>query len=122
MLGREDPRGLHTPLRDGDTDRPEDENYKNSYFINANSRNKPGIIDRARREIEDETEVYSGCYAKVTLDMFPYSQSGNRGVGCGLGNILKWQDGEPLGGRVRPEADFDDEEFDEYDADDDLLG
>ena len=32
--------------------------------------------------------------------------AGNRGVGCGLGNVMKTRDGEPLSGRVNAETDF----------------
>ena len=33
------------------------------------------------------TDVYSGMYARVTVNFFPYDASGNRGVGCGLGAV-----------------------------------
>ena len=33
------------------------------------------------------TDVYSGMYARVTVNFFPYDASGNRGVGFGLGNV-----------------------------------
>ena len=56
---------IKTPLRDGDAERPDDEAYKNSYFIN-----------------------------------------GNRGIACGLNNLQKIRDGEPLGGKSRAEDDF----------------
>lgn len=46
------------------------------------------------------TDVYSGMYACVTVNFFPYDASGNRGVGCGLGNVCKSRDGEPLGSRA----------------------
>lgn len=46
------------------------------------------------------TDVYSGMYARVTVNFFPYDASGNRGVGCGLGNVCKTRDGEPLGSRA----------------------
>lgn len=36
---------IKNPLRDGDTERPDDEAYANSYFINANSSAAPGIVD-----------------------------------------------------------------------------
>ena len=36
---------IKTPLRDGDLERPGDEAYKDSFFINANSTTKPGIVD-----------------------------------------------------------------------------
>ncbi len=46
------------------------------------------------------TDVYSGMYARVTVNFFPYDASGNRGVGFGLGNVCKTRDGEPLGSRA----------------------
>lgn len=52
------------------------------------------------------TDVYSGMYARVTVNFFPYDASGNRGVGCGLGNVCKTRDGEQLGGRANAESDF----------------
>ena len=51
---------LKTPLRDGDLERPDDETYANSYFINANSATAPGIVDADRNTIIDRSEVYSG--------------------------------------------------------------
>ena len=36
---------IKNPLRDGDLERPGDDTYKDSYFINANSATKPGIVD-----------------------------------------------------------------------------
>lgn len=52
------PANLKTPLRDGDIDRPDDEAYKNSYFINANSKDKPQIVDKNVKPILDQSEVY----------------------------------------------------------------
>ena len=40
---------LKTPLRDGDTERPDDEAYANAYFVNANSGTAPGIVDADRQ-------------------------------------------------------------------------
>ncbi len=53
---------LKTPLRDGDTERPDDETYANAYFVNANSSTAPGIVDADRQPIIDRSEVYSGVY------------------------------------------------------------
>lgn len=36
-------------------------------------------------------------YAHVTVRFFPYANFGARGIGCGLGNVMKTADGEPLG-------------------------
>lgn len=52
-FGGKVPASLKLPLRDGDVDRPEDEAYKDSYFINANSKDKPGIVDKGVKPILD---------------------------------------------------------------------
>ena len=96
---------LKLPLRDGDTER-EDEAYKNSFFVNANSTTAPQIVDRAVNPILDREEVYSGCYARVSINFYAYNTNGNRGIACGLGNIQKVADGEPLGGRSNAKDDF----------------
>ena len=44
---------LKTPLRDGDVERPDDEAYADSYFVNANSTTAPGIVDADRQPILD---------------------------------------------------------------------
>jgi len=127
------PPNLKKPLRDGDTDRPDDPAYAGHYFINASSVTKPGIAkpigkgpDGKMRfqEITDSTEVYSGCYARVSLNFYPYNRNGNKGVGAGINNVVKVQDGEYLGGRARLEDDFADVDFDDvadFGDDDDFL-
>ena len=105
-LGGKIPANLKTPLRDGDSERPEDEAYKNSYFINANSKDKPQIVDRNVKPILDRDEVYSGCYGKASVSFYAFNTNGNKGVACGLGNLQKIKDGEPLSGRSRAEDDF----------------
>ena len=105
--GNKIPANLKTPLRDGDEERPDDEAYAGCYFLNASSKNKPGIVDQNVQPVLDSTEVYSGCYARLTLNFYAYNASGNKGVAAGLGNIQKLEDGEPLGGFTRAEDDFD---------------
>lgn len=116
------PANLKTPLRDGDTERPDDAAYADHYFLNASSRKrKPGIAKPIGKnpdgttkfeEISDSTEVYSGCYARVSLNFFPFNAKGNVGVGAGLNNIVKVQDGEPLGGSAPSvSSEFADEDF-----------
>ena len=51
--------------------------------------------------------VYSGCYVRASITFYPFNTNGNRGIACGLQNIQKWCDGEPLNGRVRAEDEFD---------------
>lgn len=110
------PANLKTPLRDGDEDRPDDEAYADSYFVNANSTRKPEVVDRYGNFLGDD-DVYSGCYARVSLNFFGYNTSGNRGVGCGLGNVQKLDDGERLGGGTTAAEDFDFEEEELEDLD-----
>ena len=113
------PANLKLPLRDGDIERPDDEAYADSYFINANSKNPPQIVDKNVQPIIDRNEVYSGCYARVSITIYPFNTNGNRGIACGLGNVQKIADGEPLGGMTRAEDDF--APYEDDDADDDFL-
>lgn len=99
------PPNLKLPLRDGDTERDAPE-YKGHYFINANSLQKPGVVDANVQPILDRGEVYSGCYGRVSLNFYPFDSKGNKGVGAGLQNVQKLADGEPLSGRSRAEDDF----------------
>ena len=105
---------LKLPLRDGDVER-DDEAYKGAYFVNANSTSAPQIVDRAVQPILDRGEVYSGCYARVSINFYAFNSNGNRGIACGLGNVQKVRDGEPLGGKSSAAADF------ATDLDDDFL-
>ena len=97
---------LKTPLRDGDLERPDDEAYKNSYFINANSGTAPGIVDADRQPILDRSEMYSGVKGRASINLYAYNVNGNRGIACGLNNLQKISDGTPLGGKSRAEDDF----------------
>ena len=105
---------LKLPLRDGDVER-EDEAYQGAYFVNANSTTAPQLVDRSVQPILDRNEVYSGCYARVSINFYAFNSNGNRGVACGLGNIQKVRDGEPLGGKSSAADDF------TTDLDDDFL-
>ena len=104
---------IKLPLRDGDVER-DDEAYKGHWFINANSTTAPQIVDRTVKPILDKSEVYSGCYGRVSLNFYAFNSNGNKGVAAGLGNIQKIRDSEPLGGRTNAADDFttlDDEDF-----------
>jgi len=105
---------IKTPLRDGDTERPDDEAYKNCYFINANSATAPGIVDADRNPILERSEVYSGVYGRASISLYAFNSNGNRGIACGLNNLQKISDGEPLGGKARAEDDFDTEDDDDF--------
>lgn len=121
------PANLKLPLRDGDAERAEEApEYEGMYFLNANSNQKPGIVDADLNEILDPTEVYSGCYGRASINFFPFNSNGNKGIAVGLNNIQKLEDGEPLGAsRASAEEDFADSRPDlQNDGDDfsDILG
>src|SRR5574344_1425947 len=97
---------IKTPLRDGDLERPDDETYANSYFINANAGTAPGIVDADRNPILDRSEMYSGVKGRASINLYAYNVNGNRGIACGLNNLQKISDGTPLGGKSRAEDDF----------------
>ncbi len=105
---------LKTPLRDGDAERPDDEAYADSYFVNANSGTAPGIVDADRQPIIDRSEVYSGVYGRASINFYAFNSNGNKGIACGLNNLQKIRDGEPLGGKSRAEDDFDTEDDDDF--------
>ena len=110
---------LKLPLRDGDTER-DDEAYKNSFFVNANSTTAPQIVDRSVQPILDRSEVYSGCYGRAAINFFGYSSNGKKGISAGLLSIQKLHDGEALGGSRGSADDFDDG-YRDAEADDDFL-
>lgn len=100
------PPGLKVPLRDGDTERDGPE-YAGHWFINASSKRKPQIVDASVQPILDASEIYSGMYARVSINFYAYNQAGNRGVAAGLNNVQKVADGTPLGGAAaRAEDEF----------------
>lgn len=108
------PSNLRTVLKDGDEmDQPENQGM---WVVRVSSKNKPGIVDKDLQPILDPTEIYSGCWGRFSLNLYPYSAMGNNGVSAGLNNVQKTRDDEGLGGFTRAEDDFDVYE------DDDLLG
>lgn len=120
LWGNKIPGGLHLPLRDGDEERADEQpEFEGMMFFNATTKRKPGVVDKDREEILDLSEVYSGCYGRVSINFYPYSVSGNKGIAAGLNNIQKLADGPRLGSAIStPEEDFDD---DFEDDDEELL-
>ena len=106
---------IKTPLRDGDKERKGDEAYKNSWFINANSTTKPGVVDADRNPILDTSELYSGIIGRASVNFYAYNSNGNKGIAAGLNNLQKLADGTPLGSRSRAEDDFADLDDDDED-------
>ena len=111
------PPNLKMPLRDGDIERPDDENYAGHMFFNATSKDAPQIVDRKVQPILDPLECGSGDYCNVSVNFFGFNANGNRGVAAGLGNIQLIKRGERLAGRASAASDFE-----EVEGDGDILG
>ncbi len=105
------PPRLSMPLYDGDGVRPSSgepfgEECKGHMVMTASSLQQPSVVDINVQPIINQAEIYSGCYGRVSLRFFAYNKNGNKGVGCGLGNVQKLADGEPLSGRTSAADDF----------------
>jgi len=99
------PKLLKGGLRDGDAEK-DDPVYAGHYFINANSNEKPGIVDAELNPILDKDEFYSGCYGRASITLYPYDASGSKGIAAGLNNVQKLEDGEKFGGATSAATDF----------------
>lgn len=98
-------------VHDGDGLRPSGlpfgDECKGHWVLTASSKNKPQVvgIDNVNCELAPN-DIYSGMYARVTINFFAYDTAGSKGVGCGLGNVMKTKDGEPLSGGASAASDF----------------
>jgi len=107
------PPQIAIPIYDGDGVRPSDgmpfgEECKGHWVMTASSKQKPEVVDVNLNPIIDQTQIYSGIYGRVSIRFFAYNAAGKKGIGCGLGNVQKLEDGEPLGGRTSAASDFGD--------------
>ncbi len=105
------PPNLRVPIYDGDGVRPSGEAFgpecKGHWVITASTKMKPQVVGMDNINVElAPSDIYSGMYGRVTIRFFGYSNSGNKGVGCGLGNIMKTRDGEALAGNASAASDF----------------
>lgn len=105
------PPVMPVPIHDGDGVRENGTAYgpecKGCWVITASSKQKPQVVHQS--DINTELlpqDIYSGMYARVTINFFGYSRAGKRGIGCGLGNVMKTRDGEALAGGASAAADF----------------
>lgn len=98
------------PIYDGDGVRQSGEAFgdecKGHWVISASSKERPEIVDVACNPIMSKSDFYSGCYGRASIVFFAYNTNGNKGVGCGLNNLQKLEDGQPLSGRSTAVEDF----------------
>lgn len=104
------PPNLKLPMHDGDEEKPDNPVFRNSYYINAKSKDAPQIVDKLVEPILDQTEVYSGCYGKISITFYSYNFNGTKGIAAWLGNIQKLRDGEHFTGKIGAKEEFSVEE------------
>lgn len=108
---------LPTPIHDGDGVKadgytPYGPECEGMWVMTASSDAQPKVVDLSLNPILDATEIYSGMWARVGLDFYTYSNR-KTGIGCGLGNVQKVADDEPLGAaRASVDDDFGGDDFD----------
>lgn len=104
------PKFRYEPLRDGDAElasgEKEDPIYKGKYFVNCSANDAPGVVGPDAKRLMDQTRIYAGCIVRADINAFPYSNSGNNGIGWGLNNVMLIRDGQRLDGRMNPEDAF----------------
>lgn len=104
------PANLRLPVYDGDglkeSGVPFGPECKGCWVIPAKSNTPPEVVDASVNPIISKTEFYSGCYGRASIRFYAYNQNGNKGIGCGLGNVQKLEDGQPLDGRTTAAEDF----------------
>jgi hypothetical protein len=102
------PTNVNHTFKDGDTEtndmgdlqKEKYPEYEGNYYIRLSTKFPPKVLDANRNEILDPTEVYSGCYGRVSMTFFAYSGDGKRGVSACLNNVQKLEDGDPLTNRL----------------------
>jgi len=99
------PKAWKNTLRDGDTE-GETPELEGAYFMNVSSKSRPGVVDKRVQPILDETEIYSGMWARVDLGAYAYNTKGNKGVSFGLNHVQKIRDDERLDGSSSAENVF----------------
>lgn len=104
------PANPNLPIYDGDGLRPGGEPFgpecKGCWVMSAKSNSAPEVVDANCQPILSKNEFYSGCYGRASIRFYAYNQNGNKGIGCGLGNVQKLEDGQPLDGRTTAAEDF----------------
>lgn len=112
------PKNWSDTIHDGDEEADLERNpeYAGHLYMSVSAKTRPGIVDRDVQPVLDSTEVYSGCFARVSVNAFPYNTQGKKGVSFGLNHVQKLADGDFLGGRSKAEDDFDSVDGEEEDS------
>jgi len=104
------PKFRYEPMRDGDAELASGEKtsaeYKGHFFINCSSSTAPGVVGPDTKPLFHHDAIYAGCYVRADVNPYPYSNSGNSGIGWGLNHVMLVREGERLDGRQSSEDAF----------------
>ena len=113
------------PIHDGDGESPKGKEYppeyKGFWVLNASNERRPKYEIKesgaVREAVDPGEEIYSGCWARVGISIYPFSVDANTGLGVSLDLVRKVKDDEPFAGTVSAADYFGD---DDDDLDDDI--
>ena len=75
--------------------------------ISASADRRPGVIDKDKQAVLDQSEVYSGVYANISVTAYPYTYGAKkRGISFGLNNVQVLGYGDSLAGGLRAVDEF----------------
>ena len=102
---------VESPIRDGDGVTPKGKTpypaeAHGHWVLAVKSKLRPDVVLPNLAPVMSQSDVYSGCYARVSVNAFAFNKSG-KGITFGLGNVMKLEDGEPLSGGASAASDFD---------------
>ena len=104
------PKFRYSPLRDGDEElasgEKTDKIYEGKFFVNCSSDTAPGVVGSNAKPLMNQDDIYAGCWVRADINPFPYDNSGNKGIGWGLNNVMLIKDGPRLDGRQHAEDAF----------------
>lgn len=101
------PKGLMTPILDGNDSQAGREELLDKFYVNAKANKyRPGVVGPDREPIEDENEFYPGCWARAVITVYNWTYMGKNGISVNVRNIQKLRDDEPLISRPKAEDEF----------------
>lgn len=106
------PASWVNPIKDGDGKLDKDGNQRAEYagrqFITckAKAEDAPSVVDANVQPIINESEVYGGMQARVSVAPYAYEYMGKKGVSLYFKGLQKTGDGTPFGMSSNPADDF----------------
>jgi len=95
---------------------------KGCYLLRVKNKEAVPVVDAQKQPIMVESEFVSGDYARVSINAHPFDVGKNAGITFYLNAVQVVAKGEPLGGGVDPDSEFDEWEDDSDSSEDNWEG